>query len=79
MSTRSQVEVETSRIIKKIYQEKINQETDYIKIHQKYTDKVVDVTVEVQKQFLQMETMHRKSRTRKPKSRLDLRYSERAY
>ena len=80
---RSRVEVETSRIIKKITQEKITQEkiyqeTEYIKIPQnQYTDKTVDVTVEVQRQFHQMEMMQRKSRRRKPKSRLDLRYSER--
>ena len=45
------VEVETSRIIKKINQEKINHETDYIKISQnQYTDKVVGVTDVIQKQ-----------------------------
>ena len=61
MSTSSQVEVETSRIIKKITQEKVNQETEYIKIHQnQYTDKVVDVSVEVQKQFPQRQTKAQK-------------------
>ena len=56
----------------KVYQEKIYQETECIKIHQnQYTGKVVDVTVEVQKQFHQMQTMHRKSQTRKPNCRLD--------
>ena len=62
----NRVEVETSRIIKKINmgngtitreyitQEKINQETEYIKNPQKqYTDKVVDVIVSTQKLFLQ--------------------------
>ena len=40
--------METSRIIKKINQEKINHKTKYTKISQnQYTDKVVDVTVAV--------------------------------
>ena len=52
----NRVEVETSRIIKKITlektnQEKINHKTKNIKISQnQYTDKVVDVTVVIQKQ-----------------------------
>ena len=47
----NKVEVETSRIIRKINQEKINHKTRYIKISQnQYTDKVVDVTVVIQKQ-----------------------------
>ena len=88
----NRVEVETSRIIKKINMgngtitreffthEKINQQTEYITNPQKqYTDKVVDLIVATQKQILQVQTMHRKSRTRKPKSSLDFRYSERAH
>ena len=47
----NRVEVETSRIIKKINQEKINHKTKYINISQnQYTDKVVDVIVVIQKQ-----------------------------
>ena len=52
----NRVKVETSRIIKKITLEKINQKkinhkTKYIKISQnQYTDKVVDVIVVIQKQ-----------------------------
>ena len=55
---RLRFKVETSRIIKKITlekinQEKINHETKYIKISQnQHTDKVVDVTVAVQEQVL---------------------------
>ena len=71
---RQQVEMETSRIIKKIAQEKaepinqekitqekINQETEHVKISQNQcTDKVVDVTVVIQRQLLQNPTMHRR-------------------
>ena len=46
----NRVEVETSRIIKKINQEKINHKTKCIKPQNQYTDKVVDVTVVIQKQ-----------------------------
>ena len=47
----NRVEVETSGIIKKINQEKINHKTKCIKISQnQYTDKVVDVTFVIQKQ-----------------------------
>ena len=71
VADRSQVQVKTSRIIKKITQEKIYQETECIKIPQnEYTDKVVDVTFEVQKQSPQMQTMHRKSWRRKPDKRV---------
>ena len=41
-------------------------ETEYIKIPQNpYTDKVTDVTDAIQEQFLQTQTMHRKSRTKR--------------
>ena len=47
----SRVKVETSRIIKKITLEKINQETTYVKISQnQHTERVVDVTVAVEEQ-----------------------------
>ena len=46
--------------MKPVPQEKINHGTQYTKIPQNpYTDKVVDGTVEIQKQFPQMQTMHR--------------------
>ena len=69
--------MEASRIIKKIAQrngtttpEKIIQvawnETEYIKIPQNpYTDKVTDVIVAIQEQFLQTQTTHRNSRTKR--------------
>ena len=41
-------------------QEKINKETEHIKMPQnQYTDKVVDVTVVIQEQVSQIQTMHR--------------------
>ena len=47
----------------KTHQEKINQETEYLKILQnQYTDKAFDVIVGVQKQF---HRIYRKSRRRK--------------
>ena len=67
------VEVEKSRIIKKIAQ---RNETGHPgedqagdQAHQdspEYTDKVVDVSVEMQRQFPQIQTMHRKSWRRTP-------------
>ena len=52
----NRIEVETPRILK----EKINQETEHIKISQnQYTDKVVDLTVVIQRQLTQNQTMHR--------------------
>ena len=63
---RQQVEVETSRIIKKITldetsQEKINHETEHIKISQnQHADKAVDVIVVIQRQLPRNQTMHRK-------------------
>ena len=47
----NRVEVETSGIIKKINQEKINHKTKCIKPQNQYTDKVVDVTFVIQKQI----------------------------
>ena len=58
--------------------------TRVTKAHQgsaeEYADKVVDVSVAMQRQFLQIQTMHKKSWRRRPTSRfgLDLRYCERA-
>ena len=66
----NKVEVETSRIIKKIAQrnethhagEDRNQETKHIKIPQnQYTDKAVDVSVVMQEQVSQTQPMHSKS------------------
>ena len=78
----NRVEVETSRIIKKINQEKINNKTRYIKISQnQYTDKVVDVTVVIQKQ-VSSRIKRRAERVGERDStsgiELDLRCSERA-
>ena len=78
----NRVEVETSRILKKINQEKINHKTKYVKISQnQYTDKVVDVTVVIPKQ----DSTRIKRRTERVGERhstsgleLDFRYSERA-
>ena len=79
----NRVEVETSRIIKKITLEKINQEkinhkTKYIKISQnQYTDKVVDVTVVIGEIVTLMQTMHRVGEGNLTSEYgLDLRYSE---
>ena len=66
------IEVETSLIIKKIAQNQSPRRrstrrpsTSRFQQNQ-YTDKVVDVTVEVQRQFHQVQTRHRKSWRRKP-------------
>ena len=85
----NRVEVEKTRIVKKIEQremkpvtqEKINHGTKYIKIPQNlYTDEVVDVTVAIQKQFHLMQTMHRVGEGNLTSDfGLDLRYSESAY
>ena len=46
--------------MKPVTQEKINHGTEYIKIPQNpHTDKLVDVTDAIQKQFPLMQTMHR--------------------
>ena len=62
----NRVEVETSRIIKKINQ-KINHKTKYIKISQnQYTDNAVDVTVVMTETgFPQNQKTHRKSRRKR--------------
>ena len=60
------VGVETSRIIKKTTLEKINHETEYIKISQnQYTDEAVDVTVVIEEIVLSYKTMHRKIRRKR--------------
>ena len=63
----NRVEVETSRINKKINQEKINHKTKYIKISQnQYSDKVVDVTVcDTETGFTQNQKTHRKNRRKR--------------
>ena len=84
----NRVEVEKTRIIKKIEQremkpvtqEKINHGTEYIKIPQNpHTDKVVDATVVIGEIVTLMQTMHRVGEGN-PMSEfgLDLRYCERA-
>ena len=83
------VEVEKTRITKKIEQTemkpvtqgKINHGTEYIKIPKNpNTDKVVDVTVTIQKQFLLLQTTHRVGEGNLTSEfGLDLRYSESAY
>ena len=63
---RLQVEVEMSRIIKKISQEKIteekiNWETEHINMSSKqHADEVVDLAVVIQRQLHQNQTMHRR-------------------
>ena len=53
----NRVEVETSRIINKINQEKINHETKDIKISQnQYTDNAVDVTVVMKEMVTQIQS-----------------------
>ena len=78
----NRVEVETSRIIKKINQEKINHKTNYIKISQDwYTDKVVDVAVLIQKQVsprIKRRTERVGERDSTSGLEFDLRYSEQA-
>ena len=78
----NRVEVETSRITKKTNQEKINHKTKYIKISQnQHTDKVVDVTVVMQKQ-VSTRIKRRTERVGEGDStsglELDLQYSEHA-
>ena len=77
----NRVEVETSRIIKKINQ-KINHKTKYIKISQnQYTDNVVDVTVVMMKQVsprIKRRTERVGERDSTSGLELDLRYSEHA-
>ena len=82
----NRVEVEKPRIIKnitldEINQEKVNHETDYIKISQnQYTDKAVNVTVVTGEIVTQMQTMHRVGEGNLTSEfGLDLRYSERQY
>ena len=80
----NRVEVETSRIIKKINQEKINHKTKHINISQnQHTDKVVDGTVVIQKQVSHQNQKTHRKRRRKRLNKMDLRlntsdYSEHA-
>ena len=67
--------------MKPVTQEKINHGTEHKKIPQNpYTDKVVDVTVAIQKQFHLVQTMHRVGEGNLTSEfGSDLRYSEIAY
>ena len=75
------VEMETSRVIKKITLEQINLKIDYIKISQNQnTDKAVDVTVVTEEIVTQMQHDSQKDSEKEIQwgFELDLRHSERA-